>query len=435
MYSTGTKSGAPYVLNNNASRSEIGVDSIEELVSEFQSYFWLEDLYAFFSTLHLPNLSNRDARELLGDIIPLIEKGVGHLGPYIKKLCDMLRIWERRWDNFHAFMSTEVAVASYSSLLRDRRNKTLCAAVTITHNEKFMLPKWTKYYSHQLSSPSDVYVLDHNSNDGSIKDVPVGIQVLSLHGDKAGFPLAYMNRKAEEQMSRLLRAGYPCVLFSDTDEFLIPDPIAYPGGLRQYLKKFITDSSLNHRRTSGRELSHVSYGNGTYSFDGKWNQTFTEKDIENIRAKYGYIEGPMNWSKPIFSQRRYWAPVAKYSKPLLTKIPIRYRPGFHNNFIGPMVMQDAELYLVHLRSADYMFCLDHERAKYETSKRMHESEKMAGYNDHITKFEQMMKSGNVCAFAVGCFIGPWIGNKTALFDTTGHVRLELMDEAWIQVEL
>ena len=240
MYSTGTKSGAPYVLNNNASRSEIGVDSIEELVSEFQSYFWLEDLYAFFSTLHLPNLSNRDARELLGDIIPLIEKGVGHLGPYIKKLCDMLRIWERRWDNFHAFMSTEVAVASYSSLLRDRRNKTLCAAVTITHNEKFMLPKWTKYYSHQLSSPSDVYVLDHNSNDGSIKDVPVGIQVLSLHGDKAGFPLAYMNRKAKEQMSRLLRAGYPCVLFSDTDEFLIPDPIAYPGGLRQYLKKFIS---------------------------------------------------------------------------------------------------------------------------------------------------------------------------------------------------
>ena len=80
-----------------------------------------------------------------------------------------------------------------------------------------------------MAFPEDVYILDHNTEDGSTRpeNLPPGVRVYELHGDKAGFPLSFMNRKAEETMIRLLRAGYPCVLFSDTDEFLVPDPTRY----------------------------------------------------------------------------------------------------------------------------------------------------------------------------------------------------------------
>jgi hypothetical protein len=141
-----------------------------------------------------------------------------------------------------------------------------------------------------------------------------------------------MNRKAEEMMFRLLRAGYPCVLFSDSDEFIAPDPRRYPGGLKQYFEKFIGNTQFFHRRTSGMELAHISFGNGSFSFDKvKDAELLSDAELEHIRNTYGYIEPPMNWNKTILSQRRYWVAVGKYSKPLLTKIRIRYR--YNHNII------------------------------------------------------------------------------------------------------
>lgn len=217
---------------------------------------------------------------------------------------------------------------------------------------------------------------------------------------------------------------------------IAPDPRAYPGGLGEYFKKFLADSSLMHRRCNGVELAHVSYGNGSYSFEHvKEARSLTAENLQTIWSKYGYIEPPMNWSRSILSQRRYWIAAARYSKPLLTKIPIRYRPGFHNNFIGPMVMLDANLFLIHLKSSDLEFCKAHERAKYETAKRMHQDERAAGFNDHIVKFEALLASGGVCTYSVGCFIGHWNGNKTAVYDNTGRIHLDRMDDSWASVEM
>ena len=179
------------------------------------------------------------------------------------------------------------------------------------------------------------------------------------------------------------------------------------------------------------ELAHVSFGNGSFSFDKISDaSSLSDDEIRVIRETHGYIEAPMNWNKPILAQRRYWLPVGKYSKPLLTKIPLRYRPGFHNNFVGPMVMLDNDLYLIHLRSADYKFCMEHEKAKFELAKLMHESERMAGFNDHIVKFEALLARGSVCPNAVGCYTGPWIGNQTSVWDTSGRTRLTRMGDEW-----
>ena len=234
----------------------------------------------------------------------------------------------------------------------------------------------------------------------------------------------------------MLRARYKCVLFTDTDEFVIPDPSFYPKGLKQYFEKFIAETSLLHRRTSGMELAHISFGNGSFSFNSIKNASaLTPEELQSIWSMHGYIEPPMNWSKSILSQRKYWIPVLKYSKPLLTKIPLKYRPGFHNNFVGPFVVQDSQLFLIHLRSADYSFCMEHEKAKYETAKNMHPQERQAGFNDHIVKFESLLAHGAVCAFSVGCYLGPWIGNQTAVYDTTAKIRLIRMDDAWVFSDL
>ena len=119
------KSGYPYV---NASQGQ-EIDYADALSKEFQSYFYQEDVFEFFSKLDLPNLSNKDASELLADIVPFIHKGLSGLTDYFKKLCHIISSWQLVWGNLHAFMSTKIPIATYSSLIGKR--KALCAALTI----------------------------------------------------------------------------------------------------------------------------------------------------------------------------------------------------------------------------------------------------------------------------------------------------------------
>ena len=44
--------------------------------------------------------------------------------------------------------------------------KKKCAVFTIVKNENYFLPIWLKHYKRYFDN-SDIYVLDHQSNDGS----------------------------------------------------------------------------------------------------------------------------------------------------------------------------------------------------------------------------------------------------------------------------
>ena len=46
---------------------------------------------------------------------------------------------------------------------------------------------------------------------------------------------------------RLLRGGYKCVVFSDTDEIIIANPLAYKEGLKSFLEKFAAEDNLYYR--------------------------------------------------------------------------------------------------------------------------------------------------------------------------------------------
>jgi len=188
MY-VGTKSGYPYVKKLHTRNED---DLISLLSEEFQGYFMQEEIYNVFKSISLPRF--KDAGELFIEIAKIIDSQLSPLNSYFKRYSDTMKAWVRRWDNHHAFMSTNIPISSYSSLVGNRN--VTCAVLTITHNEKIMLPLWARYYSKHVASPQDIYILDHNSNDGSTskENLVPGVTLRYLHGDKAGFPLSFMNR-------------------------------------------------------------------------------------------------------------------------------------------------------------------------------------------------------------------------------------------------
>ena len=153
-------------------------------------------------------------------------------------------------------------------------------------------------------------------------------------------PHNFLNRQVELHQQRLLRSGYSCVLFTEIDEMIVPDPDQYPGGLKEYLNKFAQNSSLLHIRPQGYEMVHRNFSS-----------------VSNEREKN------IDWTKSILAQRKFVFPSPGYSKPLLSKIPLLYVPGFHTT-VGVVVETDTSLRLFHLHSVDYEYCNTREQSKF-----------------------------------------------------------------------
>jgi hypothetical protein len=195
-------------------------------------------------------------------------------------------------------------VATRSSLQPSSSSAT-CAVSTMVYNEKVFLPIWARYYSRHVD-PRDIYILDHYTDDGSThpESLPLGIRVIRTEGDRSFAPHYFINRRVERHTWRLLRAGYRCVLFGDADEIHVPDPSAYPDGLRQFLDTFAADASRTTIRLRGVQVAHASWGD--------------------------YAESGIDWSWPILQQRKYWVFDDFFDKPVLSKVPMRWGPGFHH---------------------------------------------------------------------------------------------------------
>ena len=98
------------------------------------------------------------------------------------------------------------------------------AVITMVFNESFNLPYWLNYYSRQVDDLSDIYILDHGSNDCSTGFLDKRINLIRLPRN------AYSNdmeRGRSEEISRLARqlmSVYRSVIYVDCDEFLVADP-------------------------------------------------------------------------------------------------------------------------------------------------------------------------------------------------------------------
>jgi hypothetical protein len=199
------------------------------------------------------------------------------------------------------------------------------AVFTIVKNEKVMLPIWLRYYSQHFTH-ADMFVLDHQTTDGSTQDLPCKRRPIA--SDYA-FDHAWLNRVVRNYQMELLQ-HYKYVLFVEADEFVF-----HKDGLGNYIDAFTGVSVA----CNGFELQHLR-GH--------------EMDID--------------LSRPILDQRSFWYPNYEYCKTLLSSVPIHWDLGFHL-CANPGIL-DPDLYLVHLHRFDYGIALkkNEDRAKLKWNK-------------------------------------------------------------------
>jgi Glycosyl transferase family 2 len=214
---------------------------------------------------------------------------------------------------------SEVTVEPY------KRSPERRAAFTIIQNEPRFLPLWLDYYSRHFAA-SDLYVLDHGTTDGSTEGLDGSCNVVKVHRDRS-FDHAWLAGTVEDFQAFLLRS-YDVVLFAEADEFVVPDPWRYPD-----LGAYIDQLDGPAATCTGFNVVHYPE------------------------------EPPLRFDQPVLRQRRYWHPAPRwYSKRLLSKVPLLWHFGFHDELNAPTIEPDPDLYLVHLHRVDYEYCLSRHRA-------------------------------------------------------------------------
>jgi len=195
------------------------------------------------------------------------------------------------------------------------------AVLTMVHDEAVFLPIWLRYYS-RFFAPDDIYVLDHDSSDGSTE--PGGFVRIPVSRDSVD--RLWMLRTVEAQQRELL-GSYDAVLVTDVDEIVAPRPER--GTLGDYIDA-LDEEFVN---CLGYEIIHMV------------NR-----------------EPPFDPSRRVLEQRGHWFPNAAYNKPALTTEPCRWDPGFHGREDGRKHL-DPDLLMIHLHRMDYEICLDRHRER------------------------------------------------------------------------
>lgn len=188
------------------------------------------------------------------------------------------------------------------------------AIVTMVRDEAVFLPIWLDYYSRYFA-PEDIYVLDHETSDGST--------------DREGFvriPVAHdavdhvWMVETIQECHRDLIERYDVVLTTDVDEIVAPHPEM--GTLGQYMDRF-DEEFVN---CIGYELLHM-------------HET----------------EPAFDPGRPVLEQRGHWFANDGYDKPVLTTTSMEWVPGFHGRADGRF-NPDPDLRLIHLHRMDYEIC-------------------------------------------------------------------------------
>ncbi len=105
------------------------------------------------------------------------------------------------------------------------------AFITIVRNESFFLSRWVEYYGR---TGADLFVLDHESDDGSTDNLPAGVTRIPVwhpECERAAWLLEIIQGTMEELLQRYDRVGY-----FEVDEFAVPNPHRW-----QNLKAFLDE--------------------------------------------------------------------------------------------------------------------------------------------------------------------------------------------------
>ena len=187
-------------------------------------------------------------------------------------------------------------------------------AMTMVRDESDMLPRWVDYYGRQLGM-QNLIVLDDNSKDGSTDGLPCTLYKLPPEPWKKRW--AGTRARLVNGMARGLLACNDVVIFTDVDEFLVPDPDMYDG-LLDYLA----------HRSDRPVIAPLAF-----------------EVMHNAR-----VEPKFDPDRPLLEQRRFVKFSPAMCKPLIKRVSAAWEPAFHA--IHAPFEVDPELFMLHLKYYD-----------------------------------------------------------------------------------
>lgn len=177
-----------------------------------------------------------------------------------------------------------------------------------------MLARWLRYYGAEVGMESLV-VLDDHSTDGSTAGLPC--PVLPVPPGPYSLPWTRMRVRLVSGLAAGLLAAYDVVIYTDVDEFIVPDPDRYHG-LVDYLNR-------------GKARPVVA----PLAFD---------------IVQHPELEGRLDPDRPVLAQRRYLKHSPGMCKPLVLRARLGWRREFHA--VTASYTIDRDLLLFHLKFAD-----------------------------------------------------------------------------------
>jgi hypothetical protein len=213
-------------------------------------------------------------------------------------------------------------------------------------NEAVFLPIWLNYYS-RFVPPGSIFVIDHSSTDGSTsRDGFVRVPVQHATDDD------FWRVEVVQGLQHELLRRYDAVLATDVDEIVAPDPEW--GTLGEYIERFDEEFVT----CIGYEVLHMR--DAEPAFDPR---------------------------RPVLDQRSHWYRNPGYDKPLLSRVPLRWGPGFHQLVDGAR-RRDPRLRMIHLHRMDYRLCLARHRERRQRGWNEDDVTTGRGYQNRISDDEE-----------------------------------------------
>jgi len=225
--------------------------------------------------------------------------------------------------------------------------KKKAAVFTIVKDELYFLPRWIKHYQKSFGN-EDIYILDHNSTDGSTKDLSVNVIQVN---NTISFDHDWLVNQVQNFQQDLLQK-YECVLFSEVDEFVYT--VEQP--LTKLIEQFINDVDINYLTTNTYDL------------------------VQSVDNK----EFSLNEQEDILSKRSYWIHNPNFGKTLLSKIPLNWSVGFHT-LVDKVPCYKYDLFMLHLHKWDFkLMCKRTFRIKNWTY-----IDDMNGWHNKLKTYEEL----------------------------------------------
>lgn len=186
------------------------------------------------------------------------------------------------------------------------------AAITMAFNEPEFLPLWLEHYGRMVGH-DNLYVVSFADRiqraDRSRRHQLIDLPDVEFDEVRRAAMMG--------SLQAMLLQSYDWVIMSDADELIVPDPARH-AGLADFLGK-------------NREQPYFN----VLGFN-----------VVHDRGR----EPALDLRKPLLRQRGWVQFDAGYCKPLVSRVPLTWSPGFH--LCDRPRLQSEDLYLFHLRAAD-----------------------------------------------------------------------------------